>query len=108
MIMQGRIKKAMVLAAGYGTRLKPLTNSVPKPLIPVAGKPMIEYVLDNLAPMGDLERIYVVTNAKFAMILSVAFHIVFQVFKGRHLHVFELFPGHTLSPSILFMTIHLF
>src|SRR5262245_45028875 len=57
--------KVIILAAGYATRLYPLTQTQPKPLLPVAGKPMIEYVLDNLAPIG-LERIYVVTNAKFA------------------------------------------
>jgi glucose-1-phosphate thymidylyltransferase len=57
--------KVIILAAGYATRLYPLTLKQPKPLLPVAGKPMIEYVLDNLAPIGDLERIYVVTNAKF-------------------------------------------
>ena len=58
--------KVVVLAAGYATRLYPLTLTQPKPLLPVAGKPMIEYVLDNLAPIGGLDRIYVVTNAKFA------------------------------------------
>ena len=58
--------KLVILAAGYATRLYPLTLTQPKPLLPVAGKPMIEYVLDNLAPIGGLERIYVVTNAKFA------------------------------------------
>ena len=58
--------KVVILAAGYATRLYPLTLTQPKPLLPVAGKPMIEYVLDNLAPIGGLERIYVVTNAKFA------------------------------------------
>jgi glucose-1-phosphate thymidylyltransferase len=58
--------KVIILAAGYATRLYPLTLTQPKPLLPVAGKPMIEYVLDNLAPIGGLERIYVVTNAKFA------------------------------------------
>src|ERR1043165_7404519 len=58
--------KVIILAAGYATRLYPLTLTQPKPLLPVAGQPMIEYVLDNLAPIGNLDRIYVVTNAKFA------------------------------------------
>jgi len=58
--------KIIVLAAGYATRLYPLTLNQPKPLLPVAGKPMVEHVLDNLAPIGDIDRIYVVTNAKFA------------------------------------------
>ena len=58
--------KVIILAAGYATRLYPLTLTQPKPLLPVAGKPMIEHVLDNLAPIGGIDRIYVVTNAKFA------------------------------------------
>ena len=58
--------KVIILAAGYATRLYPLTLTRPKPLLPVAGKPMIDYVLDNLAPIGGIDRIYVVTNAKFA------------------------------------------
>src|SRR5688572_18579840 len=58
--------KVLILAAGYATRLYPLTHSQPKPLLPVAGKPMIEYVLDNIAPIGGIDRVYVVTNAKFA------------------------------------------
>lgn len=58
--------KVIILAAGYATRLYPLTLTQPKPLLPVAGKPMVEYVLDNLAPIGGIDRIVVVTNAKFA------------------------------------------
>ena len=57
--------KVIILAAGYATRLYPLTLTQPKPLLPVAGKPMIDYVLDNLAPIGGIDRVYVVTNAKF-------------------------------------------
>ncbi|MSU56595.1 MAG: nucleotidyltransferase family protein [Pedosphaera sp.] len=56
----------MILAAGYATRLYPLTLNQPKPLLPVAGKPMVEHVLDNLAPITGIDRVYVVTNAKFA------------------------------------------
>jgi glucose-1-phosphate thymidylyltransferase len=58
--------KVIILAAGYATRLYPLTLTRPKPLLPVAGKPMVDHVLDNLAPIGGLDRIYLVTNAKFA------------------------------------------
>ena len=57
--------KLIVLAAGYATRLYPLTLNQPKPLLPVAGKPMMEHVLDNLMPIDEIEEIYVVTNAKF-------------------------------------------
>lgn len=53
-----KIKTAMVLAAGLGLRLRPLTERTPKPLIPVAGKPLIDYVLDRLANIG-VEKVVV-------------------------------------------------
>src|SRR5204863_4761507 len=56
----------LILAAGYATRLYPLTENKAKPLLEVAGKPMIEWVLDNLAPIPDIGMVYVVTNDKFA------------------------------------------
>ena len=62
--MEGKIKKAMVLAAGYGTRLKPWTDRLPKPLVPVAGKPMIEYALDHLRAYGIEEIIINVSHLK--------------------------------------------
>jgi glucose-1-phosphate thymidylyltransferase len=58
--------KIIILAAGYATRLYPLTLTRPKPLLPVAGKPMIDHVLDNLVPIGGIDQAYIVTNAKFA------------------------------------------
>ncbi len=58
--------KVLILAAGYATRLYPLTLTRPKPLLDVAGKPMIEHVLDNISPIPGIDRVYVVTNAKFA------------------------------------------
>lgn len=56
----------LILAAGYATRLYPLTLTKAKPLLEVAGKPMIEWVIDNLAPIPDIDTVYVVTNNKFA------------------------------------------
>jgi N-acetyl-alpha-D-muramate 1-phosphate uridylyltransferase len=45
-------KTAMVMAAGYGMRLRPLTDTVPKPMVKVLGRPMIDVVLDRLAAAG--------------------------------------------------------
>jgi N-acetyl-alpha-D-muramate 1-phosphate uridylyltransferase len=66
--MRGKIKRAMVLAAGYGTRLLPLTERMPKPLVPVAGKPMIEYSLDKLVAYGIEEVVVNVSHHKEQLI----------------------------------------
>lgn len=57
--------KLIILAAGYATRLYPLTLNQPKPLLPVAGKPMMEHVVDNIATIRAIDHAYIVTNAKF-------------------------------------------
>ena len=56
----------LILAAGYATRLYPLTLDKAKPLLKVGGRPIIEWVVGNLADVPDLQTIYVVTNDKFA------------------------------------------
>lgn len=49
--------RALVMAAGLGTRLRPLTDTLPKPLVPVRGRPMVEYVLEELARAGVAEAV---------------------------------------------------
>ena len=58
--------KALILAAGYATRLRPLTDSIPKMLLPLAERPMLDYLLDRLREVDELEEIQLVTNARFA------------------------------------------
>lgn len=58
--------KAVILAAGYATRLYPLTKTVAKPLLPVAGRPMIDHLLDRLMQVDEVDGVHVVTNHKFA------------------------------------------
>ena len=70
--MQGKITRAMVLAAGYGTRLRPLTDRVPKPLVPVAGKPMIEYALEKLSAYGVEEVVVNVSHLRDQLITYLA------------------------------------
>ncbi|HUB65942.1 MAG TPA: nucleotidyltransferase family protein [Candidatus Methylacidiphilales bacterium] len=57
--------QVLILAAGYATRLYPLTLNHPKPLLPVAGKPMLEHLIDHLATVKDLGEMFIVTNQKF-------------------------------------------
>jgi glucose-1-phosphate thymidylyltransferase len=58
--------KALVLAAGYATRLYPLTKSVAKPLLPLAQRPMLDYLLDRIREVEEVDEVHVVTNHKFA------------------------------------------
>lgn len=56
--------KALILAGGYGTRLWPLTKDKPKPLLPVAGKPVIEYLIEKIVNV-DVKEIIISTNSRF-------------------------------------------
>jgi glucose-1-phosphate thymidylyltransferase len=58
--------KAIVLAGGYAKRMWPLTFETPKQLLPVAGKPMIEFVLEELELIDHIKKIFISTNQKFA------------------------------------------
>lgn len=57
--------KALILAAGYATRLRPLTDSIPKQLLPVGGRPMVDWILDRIEETSA-DEVHLVTNARFA------------------------------------------
>lgn len=57
--------KALVLAAGYATRLYPLTKEYPKPLLQVNNKPIIDYTIEKINGIPQVDEIIVVTNSKF-------------------------------------------
>src|SRR6476661_7429623 len=59
--MIARVRKAFVLGAGLGTRLRPLTNLLPKPLLPIFGKPLITFALDHLRQAG-IEQFWINTH----------------------------------------------
>ena len=58
--------KAVLLAAGYGTRLRPLTDDRPKQLLPLGGRPMLDWLLDRIREVGEVDAIHLVTNSRFA------------------------------------------
>ncbi len=57
--------KGLILAAGYGTRLYPLTLDRPKPLVKVGGRTILERLLRKLENIGSCDEVYIVTNDKF-------------------------------------------
>jgi glucose-1-phosphate thymidylyltransferase len=58
--------KALLLAGGYATRLRPLTDRLAKPLLPVGGKPMVDWIVDRIAAAGIADELHLVTNAVYA------------------------------------------
>ena len=57
--------KVVVLAAGFATRLYPLTRNCPKPLLDIAGKPVLTRLLDRVLALKDVDEVVVVTNDRF-------------------------------------------
>lgn len=58
--------KGLILAAGYATRLWPMTKNTPKPMLEVKGRPIIEHIAKHFSEIKGLDSIYIVTNEKFA------------------------------------------
>lgn len=58
--------KALVLAAGYATRLRPLTDTWAKELLPVGGRPILDWIVDAIAEVDAIDEVHIVTNARKA------------------------------------------
>ena len=58
--------KALILAAGYATRLRPLTDRVAKELLPVGGRPILDWILDKVADVDAVDEVHLVTNTRKA------------------------------------------
>ena len=58
------IKQAIIPLAGLGTRLLPLTSVLPKELLPINGKPGLEYILEECIEAGVKEIIFIISNKK--------------------------------------------
>jgi glucose-1-phosphate thymidylyltransferase len=58
--------KALILAAGYATRLRPLTDTWAKELLPVGGRPIIDWIVERIDAVGEIDEVHVVTNARKA------------------------------------------
>src|SRR6185503_17851132 len=59
--------KAVILAAGKGTRMKELTNDVPKPMLPVQGKPILEHIIEGLKSAG-VREFFIVTGYRAGVV----------------------------------------
>ena len=62
--------RCLILAAGYATRLYPLTENFPKPLLEVAGKPILDWLIDDMNTTGLIDEYIVISNHKFAPIFK--------------------------------------
>lgn len=62
--------KCLLLAAGYATRLRPLTDNFPKPLLKVGGKAILDWLVDDVRESGKADGFIVVTNHRFAPIFK--------------------------------------
>ena len=68
--------KAVVMAGGKGTRLRPITYSIPKPVVPIAGKPCMLYLLDSYYSAG-IKDVIVTTGYKFSSLIT-------SIIENRH------------------------
>lgn len=83
--------KVIILCAGYATRLYPLTENMPKPLLPVGNKPILEWILERVQKVQGVDAVYLVSNQKFAG------HFESWAVKAKYPWPVEVVNDHTAS-----------
>lgn len=58
--------KALILAAGYATRLYPLTKTFPKPLLSIANRPILDHIMEKLSKLKEIGEVIIITNERFS------------------------------------------
>lgn len=85
----------VILCAGFATRMYPLTENFPKPLLEVAGKPVLDYLIEQVVVLPAIESIHIVSNAKFYD------HFLSWCHKGRETGQFAGIPVHIHNDGCL-------
>lgn len=80
-----KIKKAIIPAAGYGTRFLPITKGVPKEMLPIVDKPAIQYIVEEVIDAGINDIVIVVNNGKQAIKNYFGYSEVYDNLKNREL-----------------------
>lgn len=83
--------KCILLCAGYATRLFPLTENFPKPLLKVGGRALLDYILDEVNTIEEVDKIFIITNNKYAH------HFESWVNEKNNIKPIEVINDHTIS-----------
>ncbi len=76
---EGDCMIGIILAAGEGKRLRPLTYAIPKPMLPVGGKPVLDYVVENLKKCKEIKKVYVAVSRSRGTIENYIGHMDYGV-----------------------------
>lgn len=83
--------KCILLCAGYATRLFPLTENFPKALLEIGGRPLLDYILDEVNEIDEIDEIYVITNNRYAS------HFEKWAYDKKNIKPIKVFNDHTMT-----------
>lgn len=83
--------KCILLCAGYATRLFPLTENFPKALLEIGGRPLLDYILDEVNKIDEIDEVYVITNNRYAS------HFEDWANRKNNVKPIKVFNDHTMT-----------